>query len=39
MNKITDQLYLGNLQAALDLKSLRRSKITHILQVATGIKP
>jgi len=39
MNKILDRLYLGNLQAASDYKSLKEAGITHILQVATGIKP
>jgi dual specificity phosphatase 12 len=39
MNKIQDRLYLGNLQAAQDLQLLKREGITHILQVAGGIKP
>lgn len=39
MNKITDRLYLGNLQAATDFRALKEAGITHILQVANGIKP
>jgi protein tyrosine phosphatase len=39
MNKIADRLYLGNLQAAHDINSLKQAGITHILQVANGIKP
>jgi len=39
MNKIIDRLYLGNLQAAHDLQALKQAGITHILQVASGIKP
>ena len=39
MNKITEKLYLGNIKAASDLKSLKSSNITHVLQVAAGIKP
>jgi hypothetical protein len=31
MNKISDKLYLGNLAAAQDLKSLKDAGITHIL--------
>ena len=39
MNKITDKLFLGNIKAASDLKSLKANNITHVLQVAAGIKP
>ena len=39
MNKIADRLYLGNLQASHDLAQLKQHGITHILTVATGIKP
>ena len=39
MNKIEHGLYLGNLQAAYDLQALKNAGITHILQVASGIKP
>ena len=31
MNKITDKLYLGNIQAASDIKELKKAGITHIL--------
>ena len=39
MNKITDRLYLGNLAAANNLKGLKDAGITHILCVASGVKP
>ena len=39
MDKIIDRLYLGNLKAASDLGMLKNSGITHVLQVASGIKP
>jgi protein-tyrosine phosphatase len=39
MNKIIDKLWLGNLQAAQDLQTLKHHGITHILQVASGIRP
>ena len=39
MNKIIDKLWLGNLQAAQDLRTLKHHGITHILQVASGIRP
>lgn len=39
MNKIADRLYLGNIQAASDQRALKDAGITHILQVAAGIKP
>lgn len=39
MDKIADKLYLGNLKGASDLHALKQAGITHILQVAAGIKP
>lgn len=39
MDKIIDRLYLGNLKGASDLQALKNANITHILQVANGIKP
>lgn len=39
MDKISDKLYLGNLKGASDLNALKQAGITHILQVAAGIKP
>jgi len=39
MNKIVDKLYLGNLQAAQDITTLKQTGITHVLQVASGIRP
>ena len=39
MNKIVDRLYLGNIQAAGDIQTLKQHNITHILTVAAGIKP
>ena len=39
MDKIVDKLYLGNLKGASDYNALKRAGITHILQVASGIKP
>ena len=39
MDKILDRLYLGNLKGAQDLNALKSTNITHILQVANGIKP
>ena len=39
MDKIIDRLYLGNLKGASDLNVLKAANITHILQVANGIKP
>jgi hypothetical protein len=39
MNKIIDRLYLGNLQAASDIRGLKDAGITHVLQVASGVKP
>lgn len=39
MDKIIDRLYIGNLKGASDLSALKAAGITHILQVASGIKP
>jgi hypothetical protein len=39
MDKILDRLYLGNLKGASDIHALKAVGITHILQVASGIKP
>jgi len=39
MNKIDDKLFLGNIKSASDLKLLKSHGITHVLQVASGIKP
>lgn len=39
MNKIIDGLYLGNIDAANDNMTLKRSGVTHILTVAMGIEP
>lgn len=39
MDKIIDRLYLGNLKGASNLQNLKAAGITHILQVASGIKP
>lgn len=39
MDKIIEKLYLGNLKAASDYAALKQHGITHILQVASGIKP
>jgi len=39
MDKILDRLYLGNLKGASNLQNLKAAGITHILQVASGIKP
>lgn len=39
MNRISENLFLGNLQAAHDLQTLKQNNITHILQVANGVKP
>jgi hypothetical protein len=39
MNKITDGLYLGNIDAANDHANLKRKGITHILTVASTLKP
>ena len=39
MDKIVEKLYLGNLKGASDFQTLKHHGITHILQVASGIKP
>ena len=39
MDKIVDKLYLGNLKGASDMQALHKAGITHILQVASGIRP
>ena len=39
MDKIIDRLYLGNLKGASDLNALKAVGITHVLQVASGMKP
>lgn len=39
MDKIIDRLYIGNLKGASDLGALKSANITHVLQVANGIKP
>ena len=39
MDKILDRLYLGNLKGASEINALKAAGITHILQVASGIKP
>ena len=36
MNKIIDGLYLGNIMAASDYKSLYKNGITHIVRVLRG---
>lgn len=39
MDKITDRIYLGDINGASDLELLRKNKITHILTMAAGIEP
>lgn len=39
MDKIIDHLFLGNLKGASDFNRLKSAGITHILQVAHGVKP
>ena len=39
MDKIIDRLYLGNLKGASELNAHKAAGITHVLQVASGIKP
>jgi len=39
MNKIQDKLFLGNIKSASDLKMMKNAGITHVLQVASGMKP
>jgi len=39
MDKISDRLFLGNLQAAQNFEALKQNNITHILTVADNISP
>ena len=39
MDKISDRLFLGNLQAAQNFEALKQNNITHILTVADTIRP
>jgi len=39
MNKIQDKLFLGNIKSASDFKLIKSAGITHVLQVASGVKP
>ncbi len=39
MNKILDNLYLGDLNDASNFYKLKQHGITHVLQVAAGFKP
>lgn len=39
MNKILDNLYLGDMGAAYNKFMLRKHGVTHILTVADGIAP
>ena len=39
MDKIEHRLYLGNLKGAGNKAQLKKNGITHILTVASGIKP
>ena len=39
MNKIIENLYLGDIRAAQNLELLKQHGITHILQALGGIKP
>ena len=39
MNKITEQIYLGDVSGATNLYMLRANGITHILTVAAGMRP
>ena len=39
MDKIIDRLYLGNLKGASDMNALKAAGVTHVLSVASGIKP
>ncbi len=36
MDKIIDNLYLGDIRAASNLQMLKRVGVTHVLQVAAG---
>ena len=39
MNRITDRIFLGDINGATNLYQLRKNKITHILTMAAGIRP
>lgn len=39
MDRITDRLYLGDINGCSNLYMLRKNKITHILTMAAGIRP
>jgi hypothetical protein len=39
MDLILERLYLGDIQGASNLNQLSVNGVTHILQVASGIKP
>ncbi len=39
MDRITDRIYLGDINGCSNLYLLRKNKITHILTMAAGIKP
>ncbi|KAF4730020.1 phosphatase, partial [Perkinsus olseni] len=39
LHRVADRLYLSSVSGAINLNELRRHKITHILCVASGIRP
>ena len=39
MDKITDNLYLGDIRAAANLFLLKSHGVTHVLQVLAGLNP
>jgi protein-tyrosine phosphatase len=39
MDRITDRIYLGDINGVSNLYQLRKNKITHILTMAAGIRP
>ncbi|CAI2366887.1 unnamed protein product [Moneuplotes crassus] len=39
MDRITDRIYLGDINGCSNLHLLRKNKITHILTMAAGIRP
>jgi hypothetical protein len=39
MDLIVSNLYLGNIEAASNINLLKRSGVTHVLQVAAGFQP
>ena len=39
MDRITDRIYLGDINGCSNLYQLRKNKITHILTMAAGIRP